>query len=372
MIVGVARVAWGVMVVVLLLAGAVAGDSSVDLALLPVVVAFWAVGLVLTFRRPRNAVGWLFGGLAVVNAELYFAQTYAAAAKSPWAAWFGTWPIALVSALLLLSIVCFPDGRLPSRRWRLPVGLLLAVIAFDVTVSALGDGLFSRNYPALRDPVRLIPDPVGHTLHGALEPVQLLGFLLAGAAVVLRFRRARGPERLQLKWFAFIAGTSAVAFAVLATLPLGIQPVVAFDAFAPLLPIAVGVAILRHRLYDLDRLVSRTVSYAVLTGLLVGIYAGLVTLATRALPFSSSFAVAVSTLAAAALFHPLRRRVQSVVDRRFNRARYDAERTLETLRSRLRLAVDPDVIAQELLVAVTATLEPAAVSLWIVHPTGPA
>ena len=142
-------------------------------------------------------------------------------------------------------------------------------------------------------------------------------------------------------------------------------------AHAPLLPVAVGVAILRHRLYDIDRLVSRTVTYGVLTGLLVGVYAGLVTLTTRALPFSSSLAVATSTLAAAALFHPLRRRVQHLVDRRFNRARYDAERTLEILRSRLRLAVDPDVIAQELLGAVTRTMEPATVSLWIVHPSRP-
>ncbi len=371
MTVAVARVAWGVTVAVLLLAGAVGGHSSVDLALLPVTVAFWAVGLVLTFRRPGNAVGWLFGGLAVVNAELYCAQTYAAAAKSPWAAWFGTWPIALVSALLVLAIVCFPDGRLPSRRWRPAVGLLLAVIAADVLVCALGDGLFSRNYPALVDPVRLIPDRVASSTHAALEPVQLLGFLLAGAAVVLRFRRSRGPERLQLKWFAFTAGISAVAFAVLAILPVGIEPVLAFDAFVPLLPIAVGVAILRHRLYDLDRLVSRTVSYGVLTGLLVGVYTGLVTLTTRALPFSSSYAVAVATLAAAALFHPLRRRVQGLVDRRFNRARYDAERTVETLRSRLRLAVDPDVIARELLGAVSRTMDPATVSLWLVHPTRP-
>ena len=194
-------------------------------------------------------------------------------------------------------------------------GIAVISILIQMACSALSNVNFSSNFPRLRDPVVALA-PLG-TLYNAAEAVGTLVLLPAAVAIIIRFRRASEEQRLQLKWFMYAAGVAAVV--LLAATELSNDPLPAFEVVFPLIPAAVGVAILKYRLYDIDRLISRTLGYAILTGLLVGLYAGLVLLATEVLSITSPVAVAASTLAAAALFTPLRRRVQRVVDRRFNR-----------------------------------------------------
>jgi hypothetical protein len=181
-----------------------------------------------------------------------------------------------------------------------------------------------------------------------------------GAAVrqVLSWRRSAGDRRQQLKWLAGGAAVTVLGIALVAVDGIG------WMGFAAL-PVAIGVGILKYRLYDIDRIISRTLAYAIVTGLLVGVYAGLVLLATRVLPVSGPVAVAGSTLAAAALFSPLRRRVQRIVDRRFNRARYDADQTIAAFAARLTGAVDLDSVQEDLASAVHQALEPARIWVWV-------
>jgi hypothetical protein len=187
---------------------------------------------------------------------------------------------------------------------------------------------------------------------------------------VLSYRRSSGERRLQLKWLvggSAIAAVGGVAGVWLSSQPQEILRIVGSIGIVAVLalPVSMGVAILKYRLYDIDRLISRTLAYAVVTALLVGVYVGLVLLATRVLPFSSPVAVAGSTLVAAALFTPLRRRVQRVVDRRFNRARYDADRTVAAFAATLKDAVDLGAVRADLLDVVNRSLEPAHVSVWV-------
>ena len=202
-------------------------------------------------------------------------------------------------------------------------------------------------------------------------PVLALGWLASVAAQVLSWRRASGERRQQLKWL--LAG-SAVRWPARARVTAGkpfgdsgLGQILAGVAFAGILalPACLGVAIVKYRLYDIDRIISRTLAYAIITGVLVGVYAGLVLLATQVLRLHSTVAVAASTLAAAALFNPLRRRVQQVVDRRFNRARYDADQTVAAFAARLKDAVDLDSVRDDLAGVVHQALEPAHVSVWI-------
>ena len=181
--------------------------------------------------------------------------------------------------------------------------------------------------------------------------------------MIVRFRRSGQEQRLQLKWFMYAAAVSALA--VLVASQLSSNPLAEWEISLLLIPAAVGIAILKYRLYEIDRLVSRTLAYAVVTGLLIGVYAGLVIVATQVFRFKTPVAVAVATLAAAALFSPLRRRVQRVVDRRFNRVRYDADQTVAAFAARLRDAVDLDTVRADLLAVVTNAVEPAQIAVWI-------
>jgi len=203
--------------------------------------------------------------------------------------------------------------------------------------------------------------------------ILVIGLLWLAAQIPV-YRRARGVRRAQLKWL--LAGAAAALAGGMMTVTAsgsGYLAVVAFAGTLALLglPVAIGVGILRYRLYDIDRIISRTLSYALLTGLLLAVFAGLVLLTTRVLPFSSPAGVAVSTLAAAALFNPLRTRLQRLVDRRFNRARYDAEALVTAFAGRLRNAVELETVADELLHAATHSLQPAHATLWI-RPASPA
>ncbi len=181
--------------------------------------------------------------------------------------------------------------------------------------------------------------------------------------MIVRFRRASQEEQLQLKWFVYAAAVSAVAITA-GTIFMS-NPLPAFDIVFPLFPAAAGIAILKYRLYDIDRLISRTLAYAIVTGLLVGVYAGLVLLATQVLRLHTPVAVAAATLAAAALFNPVRRRVQRAADRRFNRVRYDADQMVAAFAGSLRDAVDPGTVQADLLAVLTRAVEPAHVTLWI-------
>jgi len=262
-----------------------------------------------------------------------------------------------------LTPLLFPDGRPSSPRWR-PV-LWIAVLAglADAVPSAISDVNFSSNFPHLRDPVVLVA-PLG-TVDNLATTVGPLVFLAGAVSMIVRFRRSGQEQRQQLKWFLYASAVSALVVFVVAA--LGNIPLPEFELTVPLIPAAVAVAIFKYRLYDIDRLISRTLAYVIVTGLLVGVYAGLVILA-GVLGFSTPPAVAVATLAAAALFSPLRRRVQRAVDKRFNRVRYDAELTVATFATRLRDAVDLDTVRAELLGVVDSAVQPAHLSVWTAGP----
>jgi hypothetical protein len=187
-------------------------------------------------------------------------------------------------------------------------------------------------------------------------------------SMIVRFRRSGQEQRLQLKWILYASAVAAVVVFVVSA--VSNNPLPAFEITFPLIPAAIGVAIFRYRLYDIDRLISRTLAYAIVTGVLVGVYSGLVLLATQVLSITSPVAVAASTLAAAALFSPLRRRVQKAVDRRFNRVRYDADQVVAAFAGRLRDAVDLDMVRDDLLAVVSAAVEPACISVWTAPAAG--
>jgi hypothetical protein len=231
--------------------------------------------------------------------------------------------------------------------------------------------------------LRDVPNPTGlrhlnHLLSGAIGHLTwILGFvvlLLAAVSVVLRYRRSAGEERLQLKWFAYATAVSlGLIFALLPVAPMGTAGQVIYDlaivaGIGLALPVAIGISVLKYRLYAIDKIISRTVSYALVTGLVVGVYLGCVALLTRVLPVRGSVGVAVSVLAAAALFNPLRRRVQSLVDQRFDRARYDSERVVAQFSVQLRDQVDLDVLGEDLRGVVDHVLAPEHLSLWVREP----
>ncbi|HEY6275146.1 MAG TPA: hypothetical protein VIX86_02335 [Streptosporangiaceae bacterium] len=284
-------------------------------------------------------------------------------------------------------ILLFPDGRLPSPRWRpvlwgyLAVGAFWPVSIYAVTLGAVVAGDI---HLVPGGDLRAVDDPAGSSawlgsVEGIILPVLAVFWLVFVASQVLSWRRASGERRQQLKWLmsgaavcmAAVAVTAVAVTAVVGTLdrpppPPAAQAVVdgVFIGVAAL-PVSIGVAILKYRLYDIDRIISRTVAYAIVTGLLVGVYAGLVLLATEVFRFHSTVAVAAATLAAAALFNPVRRRVQLRVDRRFNRARYDAEHMVAGFAARLNATVDLDSVRDDLAGVVHRALEPAHVSVWI-------
>jgi hypothetical protein len=338
------------------------------------------VGVVLALRRPRHPIGWLFLVCGVESAVQFAGIEYAAAAilghrALPGvgvAVWLETWGwLPTVAPLTIYMPLLYPTGRLLSRRW--------AWVAWAAGLTLLL-GCFGLGFaPGAVKLMAFASNPLG-TQAGWVMPVLLLGLMgcvasmaLAAISLVLRVRRGSATERQQVKWLAYAVFIVAIAIppGAMTFLPQQIQKaaqVVVILGFLAV-PVAVMIAILKYRLYDIDRLISRTLSYAIVTGLLVAVYVGLVTLATRFLPFSSPLGVAASTLAAAALFNPLRRRVQRLVDSRFNRARYDAEATVAAFARRVRDDVDLEVVSSEFVRAVQTSVEPAHVSLWL-RPTG--
>jgi peptidoglycan/LPS O-acetylase OafA/YrhL len=358
---------------VMLLAAAVvlglAGGEAWNLifGFIPVTLAFALVGALVAVRV-GNRLGWFFLAGATVTAVSVAANAYAARAATAelpgaaWAGWIFTLSLGVTAPFFFLVPLLFPDGRPASPRWR-PVAWIAVAAGLAATVtSAISDVNFSENFPHLRDPVVLVA-PLG-TLYNLATSAGPLVFLAGAVSMIVRFRRSGQEQRQQLKWFVYAAALSALVVFVAA---VGNNPLDEFEITVPLIPAAVGIAIFKYRLYDIDRLISRTLAYVIVTGLLVGVYAGLVILA-GVLGFSTPPAVAVATLAAAALFSPLRRRVQRAVDKRFNRVRYDAELTVAAFATRLRDAVDLDTVRAELLGVVDSAVQPAHLSVWTAGP----
>ncbi len=336
-------------------------------------LVFAGVGVVVARRQPRNPIGWIllifiFVALLGDAAGAYAVLAYAHGHHLP---------LGLVAVLLAplgylaipalpLVILLFPDGRLTSRRWWWVLWAYAVLVAFFATV------IYALTIAAVAShEIRL--DSSGSTTNtdhapgwiGVLVVPVLLIWLSFMGHQVLSWRRATNERRQQLKWLACGAGISLASF--VAAVALGSTSALAqvlFNGIAAL-PVSIGVGILKYRLYDIDRIISRTLAYAIVTGLLVGIYAGLVLLTTQVFGVHTPVAVAASTLAAAALFNPVRRRVQQAVDRRFNRARYDADQIIAAFAARLKDAVDLDSVRDDLAGVVHQALEPTQVSVWI-------
>jgi hypothetical protein len=348
-------------------------------------IPFGAVGALVGSRQPRNPIGWLLLAIAVTatggaDAGFYAVRAYHIDHHSlPLSrlAVFLTQGWASMLVLLPLPILFFPDGKI-SRLWRWTLGAYIALMAVLVVHLVITDlGAFTEQTIRIDSSGEL--KQLGTSSGGGpvFAVVALLFFAISFSWVVrqvVEYRRSRGDRRQQLKWL--LAGGSFAVFGFFIAITIGSGSNGAFSAIGKVgflgliaLPIAIGVGILRFRLYEIDRLISRTLSYALLTGLLVGVFVGLVLLTTRVLPFSSPVGVAASTLAAAGLFSPLRSRLQRLVDRRFNRARYDAEELVASFGARLRDEIDVDTVLSELANAAGSSLQPAHVSVWI-RPAG--
>jgi hypothetical protein len=338
------------------------------------------VGAVLASRRPAHPVGWLLLGLglSLTMWGLAFGYTRYGLVARP-----GALPAARYLAgfhngvgLLWLSSAGFvllltPTGSLPSPRWRWWARVAAAGAVVWLLGSVVHPAPLYPEYPAVGNPlaIPLLPRPLLDAAIPTGGAVVLVALVVAAGSLVGRFRRARGVERQQLRWLALAAGLAAVALLVAVVALIGDWGTnlldAALGACAALLPLATGAAILRYRLYDLDRIISRTVAYGLLTVLLGSAYALVVLGLGRLLPQGSSLVVAAATLAVAAAFQPLRRRVQQVVDRRFNRRRHDAGRIIEAFGARLRDQVDLDTLTGEVLAVVDQTMQPTQASLWL-------
>ena len=386
------RLAWvlplltaGVVAVMVPLSRGTEDQGGVELVFGLVFVAYATVGALIASRQPRNAIGWLFAGLGLTSAINETLLLYAARAASAAdvivahtiAAWVSAWAGESFWVALVLLLLLFPDGKFLSKRWR-TVGVTAVVFAVVwAVITALAPG------PLLD--LETVSNPVGVESAGAALRVLggvafggFLGLILVGAvSVFVRFRVAPAEQRQQIKWIAVAAGLAITAVAAVATLGLVVDTeqgagavVTALLVAAALIsfPVGAALAILRHRLYDIDVVIKRTLVYGSLTAMLVATYLGVVLvlrLALSPVTGESDLAVAGSTLAVAALVRPLRSRTQAVVDRRFNRARYDAAHALESFSGRLRDQIDLVALGDDLRRVVHSTVQPAHVSLWL-------
>ncbi|HVQ89134.1 MAG TPA: hypothetical protein VMT88_13245 [Actinomycetes bacterium] len=358
------------------LAGAVTldvldGQGLSTLQWVPFCFTFMGVGVVILRRATVPTIGWLFLLVGVdVAASLFFGSyaEFGVTRDVPGAAWSAvcfTLTIWL-SLTVFLVLQLFPDGLPMSPRWG---GVARATVAVTV-IGMISSGLsaqedFTSNFPSLKHPAQVLDESLAHSLFMGAQYATLLLFVLSAISVALRYRRSRGVERQQMKWLAAAGAVASFGFVVTALWSEWVEPVVAFTVLMPLVPIACGAAILRYHLYDIDRIVSRTTSYAVVTALLVGAYGVAVTGAPRLLPVSNALTVAAATLFAAGAFRPVLRHVQSVIDRRFDRERYDADREVDGFAARLRDEVDTEQVVDDLSRAVSQTLAPASMGLWV-------
>ena len=368
--------------------------ASVDPLTLLFFLSYAAVGVVLVIRRPRNSIGWLALAIGMWNIPTTARPGMDVAALAAGTAstadfvafWLGSWAGTASFASLFALMVIFPSGNLPVGRWRRPViagltgGLILvALTAAAPTISFNIDGGATSTTIANRFAV--LPDLAFWKLipaDGGLVLPMIFLMAIGAVSMVVRHRRSSGILHLQLRWL-----VASVAFVVVAFVAAFLTLFVVGDAFGglpwipaivaqPTVPIAIGVAITRYRLYEIDRIVSRTIGWAIVSGILVAVFASLV-VGLQALLVGitrgQTLAVAASTLAAFALFQPVRRRVQAAVDRRFDRARYDGERTIAAFARRLRDETDMERVTSDLSGTATSTVAPTSLAIWL-RPRG--
>jgi hypothetical protein len=344
-------------------------------------ITFPVVGAFIASRHPKNAVGWIFCVIGLTQGLVEFSYQYAiyglvtepgSLPSSGLMSWISSWAwVPGFGLLITLLLLLFPTGRLPSRRWR-PVAWLSVAAMTVIVVGAVSLWRY-RGERLLGDSADVEPSGFFAILFGMGFPLLLLCGLASIISLIVRFRRARGDERQQLKWFTF-AATAVVLFAVVIEGILG-EVVTGWEVVGnslgvvliPCVPLATGIAILKYRLYDIDRLINKTLVFGLLSGILVAGYVGGILLLQSVLPVpdDSPITVAASTLAMAALFRPLRTRVQSLVDRRFYRARYDATRTIDDFSARLRQQTDLDSLTDDLLGVIHQAVRPAYASVWL-------
>jgi hypothetical protein len=358
------------------------GDLRVsqDGSMIVNVLVFGAVGLVVARRQPRNPIGWILVGVSLVllfnlDTKLYSVLDYrihrGGLPLGRAALAFSTFGVAAI-VLGMLAVLLFPDGGLQGR-WRRAVWIYVGIGTLFLLGQVLGEATLHLGRHVEVDARGKLPaamDQTGWWGASFLLLPFLLGFWIAFIVRQIRsWRRAGGVQREQLKWLmsgAVLTLLGTLVFLGTASATGAVRIVAAIAALTiGSFPIAIGVGILRYRLYEIDRLISRTISYALLTAALAGVFVAVVVLTTRVLPLSSPVGVAASTLATAALFTPLRGRLQRLIDRRFNRARYDAEAILAAFTGRLRDEVEVDAIRDQLLRTTSATLAPAHASIWI-------
>jgi hypothetical protein len=344
------------------------------------------VGLLVARRQPGSPIGWLLlgwafliplTGAAVLYTVLDYRIHHGALPFGPVAVFAQSAQLG-IAVLAGLVVLLFPDGRLPRRRWHLAVWIFLAAAAAFLARQVTGQALDMARQPRIGAAGAPLPTP--GPVPAALDRLGwVAAWLILGCWLVFiarqaaRFRPAAGNRRQQLKWLLFGAACCAVATAVTVLAGAGASATAqavqdAADLGAAALPVGIGIGIVKYRLYDIDKIISRTLGYAIVTGVLVGVYAGLVLLAGLVVPSSSATAVAGATLVVAALFRPLHRRVQRAVDRRFNRARYDAGKVIDGFTARLQESVDLAEICDDLETTVHAALEPAHLSIWLRQP----
>jgi hypothetical protein len=336
-----------------------------------IILACAGVGLLIISRRPGNVIGWIYALVALVFAAGEFAGSYASrplparvwVALLPDLAWIAAIPLGATLLLLL-----YPTGRPPSRRWRPVVWAAVVATMLAVVASALTPGP-TEYLPGVENPLGLeragwVLDLIVQVAFGVIA----VAVFAAAGSLIVRWRRARGVERQQLKWLAYAAAMLVVVSIGGSRLPHALYVVVA-TSMTLLFPLATGIAIVRYRLYDIDRIINRTLVYGLLTALLGAMYAGVVLVFGQVFGGvgvnTPSWIVAGATLAVAALFQPARRRIQAAVDRRFNRRKYHAAQTVEAFATRLRDELDLDALSAELLVVVDQTMQPTKASLWL-------
>jgi len=372
------------------------GSGTADEGFVVLLAGYALAGALIAARRPGNAIGWLLLAVAVTFGFTTLVDAYVRSETAPGrvaAAWVSTWLWYFWLTLAAVFVpLLFPNGRPLSPRWRAVIWLGVA----GLTLSTVGAGLSTDRLDVespedIRNPLAVngwgeqVVDIVGT----AGDAIATLAFTLAAISVVLRFRRSHGVERLQLKWFSY-AGLITLLGLITAMLQVlfgaddrerdtggWLEVVGSVGWFTTLfgivvaIPLATGIAILRHRLYDIDVVIRRTLVYAALTGTLVASYLGgvlLLQLLLSPLTEDNGLAIAGSTLAAAALFRPARARIQELVDRRFFRQKYDASQTIAGFGARLRNEVELDALSGELRGVVAETMQPAHVSLWLRRP----
>jgi len=354
-------------------------------------ISYAPVGALIASSHPANPVGWLLCLYGLVISISHFGAQYATYAllaqpdslpAGEAMAWFVSWVLPILNGLQVFYILLFPTGRLPSRRWRWLGWLTVAFVVVGVILAAFSSGALLGILGPIQNPLGI--EGFSNAYYKAILFIMTPLLTAAAAlAVFIRLRRAIGVERQQIKWFAYAAAAYVSAGILAYIIPRVIDTPLWFErvsfalniAFIPAVPIAIGIAILRYRLYDIDLLINRTLVYGSLTAILLDLYFFGIVVLQRVFVLltgqQSTLAVVASTLLIAAIFTPLRRRIQGFIDRRFYRRKYDARKTLEAFSAKLRDETDLIALSDDLVGVVRETMQPAHVSLWLRPDTTP-